>query len=130
MDLLEQLGLDALLKRALEEDLGQGDITTAATVAPGQRGSARITVKEPQMILCGGIVIDPIFKLAGAEPKVTSLAPEGKQLAAGDTIAQIDGLLAGLLIGERTALNFIQLMSGIATLTHQYVAAIAGTHAK
>ncbi len=135
MELFQQLDLDSIVKRALEEDLGQGDLTTAATVKSGQQGRARITVKEPRMILCGGILLEPVFRLAGAKPniedtKITSLAAEGAQLAKGDLIAQIQGDLAGLLIGERTALNFIQMMSGIATVTRQYVDAIEGTRAK
>jgi nicotinate-nucleotide pyrophosphorylase (carboxylating) len=130
MEIFQQLDLDAIVKRALEEDLGQGDITTAATVRPGQRGRARITVKEPHMILCGGILLERVFAIAGAAPKITSLAKEGAQLTNGDIIAHVEGGLAGLLIGERTALNFIQLMSGIATATHAYVDAIRGTRAK
>ncbi len=130
MEIFRQLDLESLVKRALEEDLGQGDLTTAATVKPGQLGRARITVKEPRMILCGGILLERVFRLAGAEPKITSLAAEGAQLAKGDLIAQIEGNLAGLLIGERTALNFIQLMSGIATATRQYVDAVKGTRAR
>ena len=130
MELFQQLDLDAIVKRALEEDLGQGDITTAATVPAGKQGRARITNKEPRMILCGGILLERAFRLAGAKPKITSLAKEGAQLVKGDLVANIEGDLAGLLIGERTALNFIQLMSGIATATHQFVSAIAGTRAK
>lgn len=130
MEIFQQLDLESIVKRALEEDLGQGDITTAATVKPGQQGRARVTVKEPRMILCGGILLDRVFRLAGARPKITSLAADGAQLGKSDLVAQIDGDLAGLLIGERTALNFIQLMSGIATATRQYVDAIKGTRAK
>ncbi len=130
MEIFQQLDLESIVKRALEEDLGQGDLTTAATVKPGQQGRAKITVKEPRMILCGGILLERVFRLAGTEPKITSLAAEGAQLSKGDLIAQIEGNLAGLLIGERTALNFIQLMSGIATATRQYVDAIKGTRAK
>jgi len=130
MEIFQQLDLDALVKRALEEDLGQGDITTAATVKPGQQGRARITVKEPSMIFCGGILLDRVFRLSGANATITSIAAEDAQLAKGDIVANIEGNLAGLLIGERTALNFMQLMSGIATATHQYVEAIKGTRAK
>ncbi len=130
MEIFRQLDLRALVSRALEEDLGQGDLTTAATVSPGQRGRARITVKETRMILCGGVLLEPVFQLAGAEPTLIFLAGEKELLAAGDTLAEIEGNLAGLLIGERTALNFVQLMSGIATLTRQYVDAVAGARAK
>ncbi len=93
-------------------------------------GRARITVKEPRMILAGGILIEPVMRLAGAEPRMTALAPEGAELKAGAVLAEIEGKLAGLLIGERTALNFVQLLSGIATTTRAFVDAIAGTHAK
>jgi nicotinate-nucleotide pyrophosphorylase (carboxylating) len=117
VELFKQLDLTDLIKRALVEDVGQGDITTAATVAPGAMGRARITVKEARMILAGGILIEPVMGIAGAEPRMVALAPEGAELKAGDTVAEIEGRLAGLLIGERTALNFVQLLSGIATTT-------------
>ncbi len=82
------------------------------------------------MILAGGFLIGQVFRIAGAAPKVTSLKPEGSELKAGDMIAEVEGQLAGLLIGERTALNFVQLLSGIATMTRRYIDAIAGTRAK
>lgn len=130
MELFLQLDVHDLVKRALQEDLGQGDITSAATVAPGQPGRARIVVKEQQIVFCGGILAEPIFRLAGAEPDITYLAAEGKQLVQDDKVADLGGNLAGLLIGERTALNFMQLLSGIATLTRQYVNAVHGTRAR
>jgi nicotinate-nucleotide pyrophosphorylase (carboxylating) len=130
VELLKQLDLTELIERALAEDVGQGDITTAATVAPGAMGRARIAVKEPRMILAGGILIEPVMEQAGAAPRMVALAPKGTELKAGDILAEIEGRLAGLLIGERTALNFVQLLSGIATTTRAFVDAIAGTHAK
>jgi nicotinate-nucleotide pyrophosphorylase (carboxylating) len=93
-------------------------------------GRARITVKEARMILAGGVLIEPVMRQAGAEPHIVTLAPEGAQLKAGDVLAVIEGKLAGLLIGERTALNFVQLLSGIATTTRAFVDAVAGTRAK
>ena len=131
MELFNQLDVSALLRRALQEDVGQGDLTTAATVAPGQPGRAQIIIKEsPHIVFCGGVLFAEIFRLAGAEPEISVLAPEGKILERGATAAEIEGQLAGLLIGERTALNFVQLMSGIATLTRRYVDAVAGTGAR
>jgi nicotinate-nucleotide pyrophosphorylase (carboxylating) len=130
VELFKQFDPTELIKRALEEDVGQGDITTAATVAPNAKGRARITVKEPRMILAGGVLIEPVMRQAGAEPRIVSLAPEGTELKAGALLAEIEGGLAGLLIGERTALNFVQLLSGIATTTRAFVDAVAGTHAK
>jgi nicotinate-nucleotide pyrophosphorylase (carboxylating) len=130
MELFQQFDPTDLIKRALAEDVGQGDITTAATVAPGQPGRARIKVKEPRMILAGGIFLEPVMRMTGANPHVIKLAPEGAELHANDKLADVEGKLAGLLTGERTALNFIQLLSGIATTTRTFVDAIAGTHAK
>jgi nicotinate-nucleotide pyrophosphorylase (carboxylating) len=128
---IEWLNLGALLRAALQEDVGQGDLTTAATVAPGQRGRARIVVKEsPNIVFCGGVLMAAVFRIAGAAPEIASLAPEGKILACGECAAEIDGQLAGLLVGERTALNFMQLMSGIASMTRRYVDAVAGTGAR
>lgn len=130
MELFRQLDVHGLLKRALEEDLGQGDITTAATVTPGQPGRARISVKDERIVFCGGMLVEPIFAMAGAEPKIAALASEGQELSRGERAVEVAGRLAGLLIGERTALNFLQLMSGIATLTRQFVNAVAGTRAR
>jgi nicotinate-nucleotide pyrophosphorylase (carboxylating) len=131
MELLRQTDLTDLVKRALAEDVGQGDITTAATVPQGRRGRARITVKEPDgIVFCGGLMLEQVFSQCGAEPVINSLAAEGARLHQGTTAANLDGNLAGLLRGERTALNFAQLMSGIATLTRRYVEAVKGTRAK
>jgi nicotinate-nucleotide pyrophosphorylase (carboxylating) len=128
---LEALNVRALLRAALQEDLGQGDITTAATVAPGQRGRADILVKEaPSIVFCGGVLLGEIFRLAGAEAEISACAYEGRILERGDTAAVIEGRLAGLLIGERTALNLVQQMSGIATMTRRYVDAVKGTGAR
>jgi nicotinate-nucleotide pyrophosphorylase (carboxylating) len=130
MELFKQFDPTELIKRALAEDLGQGDLTTAATVTPGAMGRARITVKEPRMILAGGVLIEPVMRQAGAAPRVVTLKPEGAELKAGEALAEVEGKLAGLLIGERTALNFMQLLSGIATTTRAYVDKVAGTRAK
>jgi nicotinate-nucleotide pyrophosphorylase (carboxylating) len=131
MNLFSQIDLSDVIGRALAEDVGQGDITTAATVQPDQTGRARITVKESDFIIfCGGPILGEVFAITGAEPDFEELAEEGARLEQGAIAAQIDGLLAGLLIGERVALNFVQLMSGIATATRRYVDAVAGTNAK
>jgi nicotinate-nucleotide pyrophosphorylase (carboxylating) len=82
------------------------------------------------MILAGGILIEPVMQQTRAEPRIVSLKAEGAELKAGDVLAEVEGKLAGLLIGERTALNFMQLLSGIATTTRAFVDAVAGTRAK
>lgn len=131
MELLRQIDLDELLRRALAEDVGQGDITTAATVDSAARGRARITVKEPAgIVFCGGFLLERIFRLTAADPAIRLIAADGARLEAGAIAAEIDGRLAGLLTGERVALNFLQLMSGVATATRRYVDAVAGTQAR
>lgn len=130
MDLVQQPGINELIERALAEDLGLGDVTTAATVKPGARGLARITVKEDEIVFCGGPLIAPIMERCGAQARIVKMAAEGASLHRGDVAVEIQGLLAGLLIGERTALNFLQLMSAIATKTTQFVRAVAGTKAR
>jgi nicotinate-nucleotide pyrophosphorylase (carboxylating) len=131
VELFRQLDLSDLIRRALAEDIGQGDITTAATVASNQPGTARITVKESGgIIFCGGTVLEKVFAKTGAEPVIKSLAREGESLERGAVATEMGGKLAGLLMGERVALNFVQLMSGIATITRRYVDAVAGTRAK
>jgi nicotinate-nucleotide pyrophosphorylase (carboxylating) len=130
VEILSQIDVADIIRRALAEDVGQGDITTAATVPAGRRGRARITVKEPEMVLAGGVIVEPVFRMTGAEPDLPVLASEGARLKSGELVAEIEGKLAGLLIGERVALNFVQLMSGIATITRRFVDAVAGTRAR
>ncbi len=130
MDMVHQPGVVGLIERALAEDVGLGDVTTAATVRTDARGRARITVKEEEMVFCGGPLIAPILERCGAQARIGKLAAEGAVLHRGEVAVEIEGLLAGLLIGERTALNFLQLMSGIATKTAQFVRAVAGTQAR
>jgi len=131
MEIIRQLDLGEMIRTALAEDVGQGDVTTAATVAPGQGGRARITVKEPgEIVFCGGFMFEKVFAATGGEPRIVSLMREGASLPHGTIAAEIEGQLAGLLIGERVALNFAQLMSGIATVTRRYVDAIAGSRAR
>ncbi len=130
MELIHQPGLAELIERALAEDVGLGDVTTSATVRPDARGRARIIVKEDEMVFCGGALIAPILERCGAQARIAKLAPEGSTLHRGEVAAEMEGLLSGLLIGERTALNFVQLMSAIATKTAQFVRAVAGTRAR
>ncbi len=131
MEIIHQLDLGQIVQAALAEDVGQGDVTTAATVVPGQTGRARITVKEPgEAVFCGGFMFEKVFAMTGGEPQIVSMAHDGARLPHGTVAAEIEGRLAGLLIGERVALNFVQLMTGIATATRRYVDAIAGTRAR
>ena len=99
MEILQQADLAGLIKRALAEDVGQGDITTAATVESSQSGLAHISVKEPGgIVFCGGVMLEQVFALTASEPTTTILASEGERLPHGAVAAEINGLLAGLLM--------------------------------
>src|SRR5215470_15885825 len=130
MELLSVIDLDDAIERALAEDVGHGDLTTRATVAPGQRGRARIIVKEQEMIFAGGFIVERVLAMTGSAPDIMKLAEEGSRLRNRTIAAELEGNLAGLLTGERVALNFVQLVSGIATLTRRFVDSVAGTRAR
>src|SRR5207244_231593 len=83
-----------------------------------------------EIVLCGGFMFEKVFTATGSEPRILLLAHDGAPLPHGSIAAEVEGRLAGLLTGERVALNFVQLMSGIATATKRYVDAIAGSRAR
>ncbi len=113
----------------LAEDIGRGDITTAATVPAETRGLGRFLAKE-DLILCGLDVAEAVFfHLDPDSSEIETTHRDGDSISAGTVFATLKGFADVLLVGERTALNLIQRMSGIATLTRQYVDAIEGTRA-
>ena len=115
---------------ALEEDLGGvGDITTNAIIPPDAQGDASIIVRKPGVI-AGLDLAAASFKSLDPDVRFTRIVEDGSKVEAGATIARIAGKTRALLTGERTALNFFGRLSGIATLTASYVAAVEGTHAK
>jgi nicotinate-nucleotide pyrophosphorylase (carboxylating) len=114
----------------LAEDLGRGDITTQATVAPDIRGMGRFLAKE-YLVICGLEVAEAVFvHLDGEISEIETAYNEGDEVEEGTVFATLKGYADILLTGERVALNIIQRMSGIATLTRQYVKAIEGTSAQ
>ena len=114
---------------ALEEDRYTGDITTLATIEPFHEGSAVIKAKEDG-IVGGADVAMQVFSACDPELSVVLHLRDGDAVRRGDIILAVKGKLAPLLIGERTALNFMQRMSGIATRTRAYVEKVKYTHAK
>jgi nicotinate-nucleotide pyrophosphorylase (carboxylating) len=112
-----------LIRLALAEDIGRGDITTRATIAAASRGKAVITAKEP-LTLCGVELIGYIYGLIDPAVKIVSARKDGEALKKGDIIATVTGPSRAILTGERTVLNFLQRLSGVATLTQRYVAAL------
>jgi nicotinate-nucleotide pyrophosphorylase (carboxylating) len=122
------MDLDAIVRRALEEDVGAGDVTTAATVPAGARARARITQKQPGVVF-GLDAAEAVFRALDPDAGLTRRVAEG-EWRDGGPVLEIEGAAAALLTAERTALNFLQRLSGVATLTARYVEAVAGTGAR
>lgn len=129
MTTLELPQVDTLLRAALAEDIGRGDITTRLTVPPAARATGTLLAKQ-HGVLAGLPLVVRVFALISAEVRVRELARDGDGFAPGTTLATVDGPAADLLVGERLALNLVQQLSGVATLTHRFVEAIAGTRAR
>lgn len=114
----------------LAEDLGRGDITTRSCVPRNVRGYGRFLAKEP-LVVCGLEIAEAVFMhLDPDQPELESFASDGDEIEAGKVFARIGGFADVLLAGERTALNLIQRMSGIATITRAFVNAVKGTNAQ
>jgi nicotinate-nucleotide pyrophosphorylase (carboxylating) len=120
--------LDEIVARALAEDLGDGDVTTAATVPADTRASALITQKAPGVVF-GFEAAGKTFRALDPEAEIEHLAREGQWRERGDVLL-IEGRARALLSAERTALNFLQRLSGVATMAARCVAAIEGTDAR
>jgi nicotinate-nucleotide pyrophosphorylase (carboxylating) len=121
--------LDDLIRGALKEDLGKGDLTGKAVVPASKRARARIVAKQ-DMFLCGMDVARRVFRLRDKRVRFRARAKEGEFIRSGREIAVIDGPGRSLLECERVALNFLQQLSGIATLTRRYVKAVGRRKAR
>ena len=120
--------LDPILRRALEEDIGTGDVTTLATIEPGTQASAELVAKE-DFVLAGIDVAQRVFQLLSAETAFEKLMNDGQSVKRGDVLAWIKGDASVLLQGERVALNLLQRMCGVATLTAAFTKEVEGTRA-
>jgi nicotinate-nucleotide pyrophosphorylase (carboxylating) len=120
--------VNEIVRRALDEDIGSGDITTRAAVDPGLRGRAVIVVKADGVI-AGLPVAEAVFFCLDPAIEFKHQVSDGARISAGDEVALVKGALSSILTAERTALNFLMRMSGIATLAARFVEAVAGTHA-
>jgi len=125
---MQYIGLDDLLRHALAEDIGSGDITTIHSVSPEARSEGRFVAKEPG-VLCGLSVAARVFALLDSATLVTPLLSDGDPVENGTVIAEIAGPARSVLQGERLALNLLQRLSGIATKTAVAVAEVIGTGA-
>ena len=117
-----------VVARALTEDVGAGDLTTASTVPPQARARARITQKAPGVIF-GLALAEETFRALDPAVAIERLSPEG-EWREGGPVFEVLGAAHALLTAERTALNFLGRLSGVATITNRYVQAVEGTGAR
>ncbi len=126
--MIDQAGL-ALVRRALAEDMaGYGDITSAWTVPADLRGEAVIDARE-ELVVCGLPLAEAVLAEVEPEAEFTSLVAEGALVAAGTEVARIEGAARGILGAERTMLNFLSHLSGVATRSRSFALAVEGTGA-
>jgi nicotinate-nucleotide pyrophosphorylase (carboxylating) len=124
--LLNTHAVRRLIDLALEEDLGRGDVTTQAVIDAGATATAHLVARQP-LVLAGLGICTALFERVDASIAAIELAKDGDRVAAGARVATYTGKAASLLASERTALNFVQRLSGIATLARAFVDAAAGT---
>src|ERR1700688_4594299 len=118
-----------LLRSFLAEDIGSGDITTETTVSAGQRARGEVMAKAP-LVLAGIELFAEVFRLLDISAAAEILIHDGEELAPGQIPARVTASARALLTGERVALNLLQRLSGVATLTQQFVRAVSGTSAE
>lgn len=121
-------GLAALVRVALAEDVGTGDVTTRATVPEGAIGRARI-IARGEGVVAGLAAAAEVYRQVDAGVVFGGRIRDGARVTPGGLVATADGAFASLLVAERTVLNFLQRLSGVATLTAQFAAAVEGTGA-
>ena len=121
--------VEAIVTAALAEDVGWGDVTTQAIVPPAIEVTGNIVARQPG-IVCGLPVAEVVFRRLAGTAAVEPLLGEGEPCRGGQTVAVVRGPARALLTGERVALNFLQRLSGIATLTRRFVDACRGTRAR
>jgi nicotinate-nucleotide pyrophosphorylase (carboxylating) len=130
MNALPRIMIEPIVRAALREDLGQaGDVTTNAIVPPEARANAALVARQPGVV--AGLDLAKLsFELIDPEIEIKVEKPDGARVAPGETIATLRGPARGILTAERTALNFLCHLSGIATATAAAVAAVAGSKAQ
>ncbi len=125
--LLDTPAVRRLIDLALEEDLGRGDVTSQAVIEAGTSATAHLVARGP-LVLAGLGLCAAVFQRVDASIAAVALAKDGDRMDAGGRAASFSGNAASLLAAERTALNFVQRLSGTATLARAFVEAAAGSH--
>jgi nicotinate-nucleotide pyrophosphorylase (carboxylating) len=118
--------LQVFARNALAEDIGSGDVTTLATIPPGTAARARLAARQ-RLVLAGIDVAIAVFRELDSALEVTETVADGTRVEAGGSVATLHGAAHALLTAERVALNCLQRLSGIATLTAAFVEAVSGT---
>ncbi|HOO71025.1 MAG TPA: carboxylating nicotinate-nucleotide diphosphorylase [Spirochaetota bacterium] len=118
--------VEELILLALKEDIGDGDVTSEAIFTPADESAASMIAKEDG-VFCGADMVKHVYSFIDPKIRVSALVPEGSAVTKGTAVLELEGPTAGLLSGERTALNFIQRMGGIATKTSRLVTLLEGT---
>ena len=121
--------VEALVALALEEDLGRGDVTSEAIFAASDASSGQIVAKEP-LVVAGMAVAAAVFARVDRDTRFVARLEDGARADKGAIVAVVEGRTRSLLSAERTALNFLQQLSGVATLTRRFVDLVAGTRAR
>ncbi len=127
--LLQDFIVEEHIKNALKEDIGFGDITTDYLVSEDAKIKAKLNTRQ-NGVLCGIDIFEKVFKILSENVEIKKYYKDGDEIQAGDTLAVIEGPARAVLIGERTALNYIQRLSGIATETKKYQTAIGDNKAR
>lgn len=120
--------IDLAVTQALAEDLGEGDATTRAIIPADHKITLEMNARSPITVAGLPVALD-VFRRLAPDAHIREYTKDGDQVLAGATLLRLEGLAEGLLSAERTALNFVQMLSGIATLTRAYVDTIEGTGA-
>jgi nicotinate-nucleotide pyrophosphorylase (carboxylating) len=128
-DFIIESALRRLVERALDEDLGRGDVTSDLLV-PSDVEARAVVRSRGEGVVAGLDVAALVFEAADPRVKFTALTADGSKVARGQDVAVVSGPARGVLRGERVALNFLQRLSGVATLTARYVEAIRGSRAR
>lgn len=129
LNLLHDASILRLIQIAIQEDVGPGDITTETIIPRDNTASARFLMKQDG-IICGLPLVPLIFREFSPDVAIDMKVREGDHVPSGTVLATVEGPAFALLAGERTALNFVQRMSGVATKSWEYAQAIVGTHAR
>ena len=129
MQLPGETEIQSIVRVALAEDVGSGDVTTLSTVPESATASARMVAREA-LVVCGLALAEKTFAEVSPSLRVERIVIDGSRVEKGSALLRVAGPTRALLTGERVALNFVQRLSGIATLTAQFVEAVKGTRAK